>query len=454
MSNILLKFRFLVFFIFFVIASTHAQDSRFIYIQNETKQPFFVKMDKKVLNSSAEGFLIIPKITNSNNKLTIGFPKNEWPELNVTVNLSEAENGFVLRNVKGKGWTLIEIQTVKSEVKDKPVPVAVKKELKISVNANEFARILAEVVNDPSIAELAVVKEEAELPIKATVAVIKPDLPLKVPERITKVVEPIKETVKIDQQEEPVIVHQVVVKTQHASVNDKEFEAEKTKTQVDKLAENTTNAGLMLSYIDKIETDTINILLPITEPVEPVKEVKKVAVVESVFVTTEKPAVKPDPQKKDIRFLDMELRNPNLKQDSGSIVKDDFVIKEKRKTVNNTIVAEPEKSPSLSKAKSEMINSDCKKIASQNDFLQLRKKMASKSEENEMLKLANKDFLKICFTSEQIRSLSALFSTEEERYRFFVAAFPHVSDSDNYDALEGQLSDNYYKTRFKAMVSQ
>ena len=76
MNNILLKFQFLVFYSFSAMAAVYAQDARFIYIQNETKQPFFVKMDSKVINSSATGYLIIPKITNSNKKLTIGFPKN------------------------------------------------------------------------------------------------------------------------------------------------------------------------------------------------------------------------------------------------------------------------------------------------------------------------------------------------------------------------------------------
>ena len=181
---------------------------------------------------------------------------------------------------------------------------------------------------------------------------------------------------------------------------------------------------------------------------------KKIAVDENTVLKTENPVTKVDAQKKDVRFLDMELRNPNLKEDSGSLVKDDFVIKEKKRNINATVAAEPENLPSALNSKNVIINSDCRKIASQNDFLQLRKKMAAKSDEREMLKLANKDFLKICFSSDQVSKLSVLFSTEEERYKFFVAAFPHVSDSDNYDALEVQLTDDYYKKRFKAMVSQ
>ena len=437
------------------MAAVYAQDARFIYIQNETKQPFFVKIDAKVLHSSATGYLIIPKITNSNNKLTIGFPKNEWPQLNVTVNLHEAENGYVLKNVKGKGWSLIDMQTAKVAVNDKPAAVAVKKPLATSVNANEFARILAEVVNDPSIAEISVVNQEAELPINKTVEAAKAPQQVTNPEMISVAVEPENESLNnIVKQNESPNVQQAVVKAQHASATKNEHFVEKVKTPVAKLAENATNSGLMISYLDKTETDTINIFIPVAKPLEVVAEVKKEPVVQNTMLKTENAVTKVDVAKKDVRFLDMELRNPNLKEDSGAIVKDDFVIREKRKTIDAIQVAEQENLPGSLNAQKVMINSDCKKMASQNDFLLLQKKMAVKSEDNEMLKLANKDFLKICFSSEQIRKLSTLFNNEEGRYKFLVAAFPHVSDSDNYDALEVQLTDDYYKTRFKAMVSQ
>ncbi|WP_462253819.1 hypothetical protein, partial [Ferruginibacter sp.] len=43
-----------------------------------------------------------------------------------------------------------------------------------------------------------------------------------------------------------------------------------------------------------------------------------------------------------------------------------------------------------------------------------------------------KQFITVCFTTEQIKNLGALFIKEEERYKFYVGAFPFVSDSHNY----------------------
>ena len=38
------------------------------------------------------------------------------------------------------------------------------------------------------------------------------------------------------------------------------------------------------------------------------------------------------------------------------------------------------------------------------------------------------------------------------KYMFYDAAYAFVSDSDHYYTLEKQLTDNYYITRFRAMI--
>ena len=91
-------------------------------------------------------------------------------------------------------------------------------------------------------------------------------------------------------------------------------------------------------------------------------------------------------------------------------------------------------------------------MATQNEFLKLRKQMAGTDEEGIMTKMAIKSFTSICFTTEQIKNLGVLYNKEEERYKFYVAAYPFVSDSQNFSILSDQLTDNYYITRFKAML--
>ena len=79
--------------------------------------------------------------------------------------------------------------------------------------------------------------------------------------------------------------------------------------------------------------------------------------------------------------------------------------------------------------------------------------MAAQTNEKDMVKTATKQFIKTCFTTEQVKNLGVLFISEEERYNFYVAAYAYVSDTNNFAALEEQLTDEYYKTRFKAMTN-
>ena len=102
--------------------------------------------------------------------------------------------------------------------------------------------------------------------------------------------------------------------------------------------------------------------------------------------------------------------------------------------------------------KSSTINSDCKAFADDEDFLKLRKKMASENSDDNMIKVAKKAFHSKCFSTEQIKNLSFLFLTNEGKYMFFDAAYAFASDSNQYLTLQSQLTDSYYINRFKAMI--
>ena len=78
--------------------------------------------------------------------------------------------------------------------------------------------------------------------------------------------------------------------------------------------------------------------------------------------------------------------------------------------------------------------------------------MVAENNDENMIKVAKKYFKTKCFTTDQIKNLSVLFLKDEGKYMFFDAAYPFASDSNSYPVLETQLSDNYYITRFRAMI--
>ena len=89
-----------------------AQQNRFIYIQAENQKPFYIKLAKKYLSSSSSGYIIIPQLKDSIYDLTIGSPKNDWQEQNVTISLKISNAGFLVKNTGGTNWDMINLQTL------------------------------------------------------------------------------------------------------------------------------------------------------------------------------------------------------------------------------------------------------------------------------------------------------------------------------------------------------
>ena len=97
-------------------------------------------------------------------------------------------------------------------------------------------------------------------------------------------------------------------------------------------------------------------------------------------------------------------------------------------------------------------NSDCRDLASEYDVDKLRVRMLGEKDADGQVTEARKTFKSKCFSTTQIKSLSTLFRTDEGKYKLFDAAYPFVSDSNNFKDLISLLSDEYYINRFKAMV--
>jgi hypothetical protein len=70
-----------------------------------------------------------------------------------------------------------------------------------------------------------------------------------------------------------------------------------------------------------------------------------------------------------------------------------------------------------------------------------------------MIAQARKYFKNKCYRTEQIKYLSTLFLTDEGKYRFFDAAYLHVSDQDKFISLQSEIIDSYYLNRFKALIA-
>ena len=263
--------------------ASHAQKNRFIYVQTENMHPFYVKMDKKVLSSSASGYIIISKLIDSTYNFSVGFPKNEWPEYNVTISVKETDAGLLLKNLGERGWGLFNMQTMQVVMHKKNMELM--KASEAETNGDAFSTILASVVNDPTIMQKAIVKNEVQPEEKYAENKIE-ETPLVKEEEVKPVLE-----------------------------NKKKVNIAPGKTKITKLKYAVTRQGVNIAYLDIVNgvADTVNVFIPALKPV------------------TIKNAEKPDTKLKLIQLkdnsknkgpkpLDMKLLNTSLKRDADMAI--------------------------------------------------------------------------------------------------------------------------------------
>jgi hypothetical protein len=99
-----------------------------------------------------------------------------------------------------------------------------------------------------------------------------------------------------------------------------------------------------------------------------------------------------------------------------------------------------------------MINSDCVKLATDNDVDKMRVKMMTESDLQKKLTVANKYFKTMCLYAKQIKGLSELFPSDEAKYKFLEMAYPFAADTANFKQLYELLSAEEYITKFKKLV--
>lgn len=378
-----------------------AQLNHFIYLQTEGKQPFYAKIDKKVFSSSASGYLIIPKLKDGGYNVTIGFPKGQIDEQIFLCTVNSKDAGYLVKKFGDKGWGLFNMQTL-----DVVMAGGSKSETaKTTAKADEFSSLLSAVVNDPSI---------------------------KQPEKPVTEAKEIKTLPK--QEEKPAAV---VSPTTSVIIKSKEIK---------------TNTGVEAVYIDITadRQDTVIVLIT-DEPEDRKEENKPDAVGNKESNDTQKDAEeKMTSLSPDLDKAQKEKKEETEIRETGNDKKD--TVMEEKKFLPVEMKAQPHVDSSAVKTDIAMVNSDCKAYASEEDFLKLRKKMASEGTDEEMIAVAQKFLKSKCYSTDQIKNLSVLFLNEEGKYKFFDAAYPFVSDSSNFHILENQLKDTYYISRFKAMI--
>ena len=420
-----------LFLIFCGLNHLHAQQDHFVYIQSDDKLPFNVSVNGKTYSASSIGYVIVPKLNDGKYQLKISFPDNKFPEQEFNCVINKNDAGYALKNYGEKGWGLFNMQTLDITMAGAPAADAAKQ----TADPEAFGNMLSQVVDDSTLN-----KKEA-IVVKETV-----------PEKQT-----MNDSLIALQRETAV-----------APGDSSAIAQTPPDINIFKLAEESTNTGNNIVFVDKSSGDTIHVFLPvqiqdsagstvdsaITENKKDVADQNN-SVVEkdsSASAATENKLPQIDSPAKNADSINIskteEVKNPFF--DSGQ--KKEEVSKNNDQQKDTALKEEAAKTDNPSSGTAGNYRSDCKSMINDADMDKIRKKMVSTDNDLKMGQVAQKYIQGKCVTTAQLKSLGALFLTDDGRYSFFNDIYKNVYDISVFPSLENQLIDPYYKKLFKAIA--
>ncbi len=402
---------------------TFSQLNHYIYLQTDNQQPFYIKYNNRIYSSSASGYLILSKLKEGAVELSVGFPKSNQPEQKFQCMLDNADKGYLIKNFAEKGWGLYDLQSsaivyagAGTEIKTNNPAVITSQ----PAADDPFANMLSKVTQDTTVKNVTVRKEEKIIvDTPKTTAVTAP----------VATIPQVKDTVKTQVVQQPVqvidppVTEPVWIAPSKSSVLQvRKFDSREGSDFVyEVINKDGVKDTIRLfiakdsNFVDPVQPSGANTEMK-TDTIQIIKEQKKEIPAEPIIKSEEKKEMPP---------VEPAVKKEEVKPETIPVQK-----------------TEPKSLP----------NSNCTSIASEDDFMKLRKKMASESKDESMINVAKKVFKTKCFSTAQIKNLAVLFLNDEGRYRFYDAAMLYITDFSNFKNLGETIHDEYYKKRFSALL--
>jgi hypothetical protein len=447
-----------------------AQKVFFIYLQSDNYSPFYVKMNDKIYSSTTSGYLILSNLVDSTYNFAIGFPSSQ-PESRFNISLNGKDKGFLIKNFD-TGLGLFDLQnlSITKEIKDNsPGNVSYIR------RDDEFSSMLAKAAKDTSLLYAVVYTRQPDVAVqqpltpapeenkKVEEILVKSDSGITIIPQTAVVGDVKKEDVGAEVQsgsdikkEAQILGVAAVVGSQRDTTSAAKQEPLQTTgetvtvTTIDSTAATTTViTNTHADTATRIATDSTALVEVPADATFKRSVVKK----HSESSTSEGFGLvffdNIDGVQDTVRLL---IPNPPIifkespQTDTSAVAKEFIHVDELKKEAEVT-------PPIVVAVKGDAaVKTQCKSVATSNDFFKLRKNMASENSDDAMVAQAKKIFKTKCFTTEQVKNLSSLFLTSAGKYEFFDGAYGHVSDQQNFSSLESEIKDDYYLKRFRALV--
>lgn len=409
---------------FFTCAVAQQQEAKkfFVYIQNENGSPFYIReKDNTVLSSSNAGYIIIPQLSKGNYVFTIGLPGDQVAESAFEIHLNgDGDKGLLLREGAGQ----LALYSLKDFKEIQPIAVA-------SSPGNRIVNIPSQpspVVSEQPPAE----QSSIEQPPAASTAVNQGEAPAAAPrdtggtDAFSKMLDKIMGTTK-----KPAVATVPPPNPQAANSDS----APNTPTKRD-------NPGIIYPPVESHHPDSMG---------------KTMGESQVVNNTPSKPPPSVSSSVSNDRLQFINFLPDSSKRNSIPATQAATNHASTASLPVGSAPSEAASSPVKEDTTSQIVmnNSDCQQLASEDFFQKIRRKMASRSGDEGIFRMAEKYFSGgACFSAQQIQSLTYLFMTDEYKFKFLELAYPHTYDTNHFPSLIKTLGNDYYRGRFKALVRQ
>lgn len=438
------------------VSIVQAQKVYFMYLQSENKTPFYVRMGDKVMSSAAEGYLIVPKLTDSTYSFAVGQP-GKRNEAQFSINISKADRGFLIREVEGS-ISLFDLQSL-STYKSIAPPASTSQSIR---KKDQFTALLAKAVDDTTLLYQAVLIQPQKPAASKTEPLVAKEntKPPAAPKETTIV----KEDTVTTPPPAASVADAAVKKEDSAIAASVPKDTIATKdTAVAMVAQTKSEATPTTSDKDSVVAASAPVATTATaksaETAAPViEETKDMSYKRSTVIKKSESSMSSgfglvflDNFEGGVDTISLTIPNPSYAINSGTErVNENKQFLDMAITTTSDSAKKPE---DPKKGVAQIQKPACTNMASDDDFFKLRRDMAAEKEEDNMISQAKKYFRNKCFRTEHIKYLSTLFLTDAGKYRFFDAAYFHVYDQEKFETLQGEMKEAYYINRFKALVA-
>ena len=437
----------------------YAQSKNFIYIQSERKQPFYVILNNKTNSSTPEGYLILPQIPQGKHLLTIGFPKNMFPEQQFLLEIKE-DKGYSFKRTPSNVWQLFDLTsfvTINPVTNIDSALAETKKPYIIEEPKKENTAIVKE-ISKPIEAVKPVLESKKETPvviekpietvakkvdtIAVPVAIMEKKVVAETPllEKKADTITSIKPSILIETKKDTVTIDKTTPVIEQKIVASVKPEVVKEKKEVTEIAIKRTELDIPI-FVDTTGKKSDSIL--VNHKVDSIILVAAVIENKAVVEVAKKELISKHSSIKLILEKQQATGIDKIFTDSNEYGIDTIAVYIPLPAIPKTM------KPATGATISSPVQS--KVILTDEDFKKLRLTMASAAADDDMIALAVKTTNNKLVEVKQIKNLSTLFLNDDSKLRFFKAMKGSVKDLNNFPSLVSELSEAKNIAAFKTL---